>query len=379
MKIVCFGDSITGIYYHTGGRRAWSHALGDALGIIYPKAQVTMINAGISGNTTTDALARMQTDVLNHQPNLIAVMFGMNDAVRNSLETFRTNLLEIVQRAHAHHARVVLMTPNAISPDDPSRIPARVAEFIQIVRDVAQENSLPLADTYQVFEDIRINDLHEWMRIMSDPVHPNMRGHQLFATSVAETISNCRIDRTVLPTLAHELPHLASLLKSESLVRITAMKPYDRLIETAIRALFPEAKLSITALDPAGKSITLLEQMANEHGWAHYRDNPDLPQPDLSVLAVPADAAGELDKNYYRSYTWILNWSQSFGNDPRTDCLPILPSVLRADLSRTEADAENFARMVINDTNLPFIERQTGDDSPTGDLLQRELAAMLKD
>ena len=79
VKIVCFGDSITGVYYHTGGRRAWCEVLGIALKRIYPRAQIEMINAGISGNNTIAALKRMEADVLNHNPQLMVVMFGMND------------------------------------------------------------------------------------------------------------------------------------------------------------------------------------------------------------------------------------------------------------------------------------------------------------
>jgi acyl-CoA thioesterase I len=378
VKIACFGDSITGIYYHTGGRQAWSHALGDVLKIIHPRAQLEMINAGISGNTTTHALARLKSDVLDHQPDLIVVMLGMNDVVHNTLETFRRNLRQIVQLTLAHHAEVVLMTPNAIAPDDPARIPVRLAEYAQAVREVAQENNLNLSDAYQVFEDIRVNDHHEWMRIMSDPVHPNMRGHQLFAITVAETITGHKIDRVRLPNLPDSLPHLASLLNSNSMVRITAMKPYDELIVTAIRTLYPHAKLDLTALDPIGKSIAEIEQMAKTHGWSYLRENQHLPLPDLTVIAVPADAAGKLDKNYYRSYTWVLNWSQSFGNDPRSDCLPILPSVLKANLTAAEAAAEDFARLVIKDTYLPFIQRRSSDDTSTEELLSRELAAMIK-
>jgi len=48
VRIVCFGDSVTGVYYHTGGRRAWTDMLGIALGKAYPKAKVEMFNAGIS-------------------------------------------------------------------------------------------------------------------------------------------------------------------------------------------------------------------------------------------------------------------------------------------------------------------------------------------
>jgi lysophospholipase L1-like esterase len=81
VTIVCFGDSITGVYYHTGGRRAWPEMLGLALRRLYPAAPVEVVNAGLSGDTTVGALARMEAEVLRHQPHLVAVMFGMDDAL----------------------------------------------------------------------------------------------------------------------------------------------------------------------------------------------------------------------------------------------------------------------------------------------------------
>jgi hypothetical protein len=36
VRIVCFGDSITGVYYHSGGRRAWCDLLGIGLQQAYP-------------------------------------------------------------------------------------------------------------------------------------------------------------------------------------------------------------------------------------------------------------------------------------------------------------------------------------------------------
>src|SRR5262245_1454666 len=77
VKIVCLGDSITGVYYHTGGRRAYPEMLEVALRRLYPKASVRVVNAGISGNTTRDGLARLERDVLAHEPHLVTVMFGM--------------------------------------------------------------------------------------------------------------------------------------------------------------------------------------------------------------------------------------------------------------------------------------------------------------
>src|SRR5678810_1004876 len=99
-RIVCFGDSITGAYYHTGGERAWCDMLGLALQRIYPQSHPEMINAGISGHTTANGLARMEKDVVAKQPHLVVVAFGMNDVARGSLDDYVANLTTIIRRSH---------------------------------------------------------------------------------------------------------------------------------------------------------------------------------------------------------------------------------------------------------------------------------------
>ena len=155
VPVVCFGDSITGVYYHTGGRRAWCDMLGIALGKIYPKAQIRMINAGISGNTTSQGIARMEKDVIAHKPRLVVVMYGMNDVVRTEPQVFRENLRTIVGRCRASGAAVVLCTPNSVYANEP-RPMARLAQFAQIVREVAKELSEEAGDMklYDIAERI---------------------------------------------------------------------------------------------------------------------------------------------------------------------------------------------------------------------------------
>jgi lysophospholipase L1-like esterase len=98
VTIVCFGDSITGVYDHTGGRRAYPEMLEIALQKAYPKAQVKVVNAGVSGDTTRQALERIEVDVLQHKPQLVTIMFGMNDLVRIPLDEFKKNMIEIQER-----------------------------------------------------------------------------------------------------------------------------------------------------------------------------------------------------------------------------------------------------------------------------------------
>ncbi|MEO1996712.1 MAG: GDSL-type esterase/lipase family protein [Planctomycetaceae bacterium] len=113
-RIVCFGDSITGVYYHSGSQRAWCDMLGIALRKAYPHARLEMVNAGISGHTTVQALARIEKDVLDRKPHLVVVKFGMNDVARGPVGQFKTNLASIVRRCRAVKSAVVLCTPNSV-------------------------------------------------------------------------------------------------------------------------------------------------------------------------------------------------------------------------------------------------------------------------
>ncbi|MHA7750746.1 GDSL-type esterase/lipase family protein [Paenibacillus chondroitinus] len=57
-----------------------------------------VINAGVPGNNTFDAIERIQTDVLSHNPDLVTVLFGANDAAhhkRVQLLDYKRNLTDI--------------------------------------------------------------------------------------------------------------------------------------------------------------------------------------------------------------------------------------------------------------------------------------------
>ena len=167
VRIVCFGDSITGVYYHTGGRRAYPDMVGIALGRIYPSAPVAVINSGISGNTTEAGLQRIESDVLARRPHLVTVMFGMNDVARLPAEAYQRNLHDIAAQCAGAGAEVVLCTPNSVYPEDDSRSMEALAQFAGIVREVAAARNLPVADCWRAYEDLRARDRRAWQLLLS--------------------------------------------------------------------------------------------------------------------------------------------------------------------------------------------------------------------
>jgi len=368
VRIVCLGDSITGVYYHTGGRRAWPEMLGIALQRLYPRARIEVVNAGISGDTTAGGLARLEQDVARHRPHLVAIMFGMNDVCAYQPNRYHDNLSELVARCRAVGAEALLCTPNSVYPEDPGRPMARLAEYAAIVREVGAELGVPVADCWAAYEGVRAADRRAWMGLMSETIHPNMRGHKLFAEEVARAISGRRVSLADVGPDLPRLPFTAAAVAAGQQVEVVAMEPFDGAMALALGRVFPGVEARVTPWPVAGKALSQIEADAKDRGWWALRDKSAEERPTLLVLAIPATALAETDEAFYRSYSWILNWSLSFGA-PEWDCVVLLPSVATPDLDPGQRAAEEFARYVVEAQDLPWLERADGDRRPPGELL----------
>jgi lysophospholipase L1-like esterase len=70
-NVIAFGDSLTAGYGASAGED-YPTRVAAATGI-------AIINAGVSGDTTEGALARLDTDVLAHDPRIVIIGLGGND------------------------------------------------------------------------------------------------------------------------------------------------------------------------------------------------------------------------------------------------------------------------------------------------------------
>ncbi len=343
VRVVCFGDSITGIYYHSGNRRAWPEMLKIALTRLYPDADITVINAGVSGNTSAQGLARMQKDVLNHKPHLVVVMFGMNDlaygavteeedAVRKT--AFTNNLGAIVERCRTADAEVMLCTQNPVYADaTPSRPPERVGEFARLICQTGQALGIPVADIFTEWNALKTANTSMWRLLMSETIHPSMAGHKRIAERVAERLS----ERTV--SLVDVLPErpvcaeVAARLKAGGSVTVAASETFTPEICDAISARFPAATVTVIEVPSKGQS---LDGLVNEHKKIRNL------KPDLVFLSLPPHLLTYGDEEtYFRQASWIVNWSlpvasaawTAVGLDPQFADRNLTPQQLRgADL-----------------------------------------------
>jgi lysophospholipase L1-like esterase len=357
VRIVCFGDSVTGLYYHTGGIRAYTDMLGLALQRAYPGAKVETINAGISGHNTVNALERMERDVLQHKPTLVTVMFGLNDMVGVPLDQYRANLETIIDRCHAAGADVLLCTPNDVITTT-GRPTEKLVQYCDVIRDVGRTRKVPVCDCYNDMEALRGVDALAWRLLLSDEIHPNMDGHQRMAEALVRSITGQHVSLADVPPPAPAIPRTLSRLAAKETIKVLAMPPLDTLIGPVLKDDYPDAVLDITTWPTADKTLAELDRDAKER-VREFR-------PDLVLVSVPRSARFDSQESFISSYTWIMNWSLSFGAQ-EWDCVAVHPSVVDPD--HPDAEEDQLIRHLVRAQDLTLIDRDSQDERPAAELL----------
>jgi hypothetical protein len=329
---------------------------------------VTVVNAGISGNTASAGLNRLQKDVLDQRPDLVTVMFGLNDMGRPPAD-FQADLAQIIERCRAAGAEVLLCTPNSVLPTPGRPIPRLVAACRSLF-EVGERYQVPVCDIYAAYEEFHARDPLGWRLLLSDEIHPNMDGHKLNAETLCRAIGgkDVSLQSAELPQPA--LPKTQALLQAGSPVRVLAMPPYDTLIGPALQAVVPGAKVEVKTWPTADQTLAQIE--AESKG---VRQTP----PDLVLIAVPVAVTPPVSappEAAIASHTWILNWSLSVGLQ-EWDLVALPPSVLAATLTPQEQDSDAFALRMIRAQHVNLIVRPANDTAPPERLLENWLRAQL--
>ena len=367
VKIVCFGDSVTGIYYHTGGRRAYPEMLGVALRKLDSKARPVIINAGISGNNTRAALKRIDKDVLQHKPQLVTVMFCLNDVVGVPPDEYAGNLTKIIEQCRGVGAEVLLCTPNGVF-ETGGRPIAKIKDYMAVMKRVGEEQRVPVVDVFHAYTDVERNSPAEFSLLMSDEIHPNMAGHKLDAELIALAITGRKVSLADVPPMTPSLPKTAALLKAGQPVTILAMPPFDTIIGPAIAEVVPQAMVNVVSWPTAGQTLAEIEAVSKK-----VREK----KVDFVLVAVPASATAPSREAYQRSYSWILNWSLSFGVQ-EWDCIAVPASVFTPKLSPEEQENDRLAGRLIFAQDLGTFGHKPDSPLPLQELVVRWLRQQLK-
>lgn len=167
--VVVLGDSITA-GYGLGSDKAWVSHLGQATGW-------QVINAGVSGDTTLQGLARLPSLLQEHRPTAVIVELGGNDMLRQVREVeVAANLTAIITAIRAEGARPIVM---AIPKPSVAAAAFGTLSDAPLYADLAERARLPLVSGAVA----EVLSQGEW-RI--DSLHPNAQGHRELAVRVVK-------------------------------------------------------------------------------------------------------------------------------------------------------------------------------------------------
>lgn len=113
--IMILGDSLSA-GYGIQPQQGWVSLLQKRLEQQYPK-QHKVVNASVSGETTSGALARLPKLLQTHRPDLVVIELGGNDGLRGQPpQMIQKNLASLIQQSQKAKAKVVVfgikMPPN---------------------------------------------------------------------------------------------------------------------------------------------------------------------------------------------------------------------------------------------------------------------------
>ena len=184
LRVVALGDSLTA-GYGLQATEAFPAKLEAALRS--EGLNVSVENAGVSGDTTAGGLARLDQSIAGAtKPDLVIVELGANDILRGgSPVEMENNLRQILTRLQQQHIPILLAGMNApIYMPGPFR-----SQYNKIFPKLADEFDVPL---YEFFLDgVALNPKYN----LEDRMHPNALGVYIIVQKIKSSVQNILIPK----------------------------------------------------------------------------------------------------------------------------------------------------------------------------------------
>ena len=191
--ILFIGDSITDAGRLEAAYRPFGygyvHFVAYRLLAKYPEYNLGIINTGISGNTIRDLNYRWERDCLNHKPDILSVLIGINDVFRqytgtpdaavlfDEYQLTYNRLLSLAKEKY--NCRLILIEPFMFCDDKTNSTYKALQQYIHVVRALAQEFDAVLVPLQELI-DKEIKKVSP-EKFSDDMVHPYMWAHAWIA------------------------------------------------------------------------------------------------------------------------------------------------------------------------------------------------------
>ena len=206
--IAFLGDSVTqGCFRTHCDYDAVYHAiLKKKLEVLCPNSVINIINAGMRGTDSGYGAQRLERDVLSKNPDLCVVCFGLNDVTKleEGLQLYIDSLSKIFEDLKAFGCEIIFMTPNMINTYGCENVLPRYVEYAENSKNwqndglmdtymeagikTAEKYGVPVCDVYGKWKKLAAHGIDTTMLLAEGINHPIREMHELFATSLLDTM-----------------------------------------------------------------------------------------------------------------------------------------------------------------------------------------------
>ena len=197
MKVVFFGDSIT-----EGNRdRNDPASLGNQyvdlfynkLRNLYEQISFTVLNRGVTGDRIGDLAKRLEDDVLSEKPDVVVILAGINDVVRDSpgekfdAAAFGAEYEKVLRRIKACGAKLIVVEPFLFGVPDKKRFRRDFDAELAQIRTLA----LQYGDAHVALDEIfaGVSQNAGIAAYSPDGVHPTHRASRLIADNIIKKMA----------------------------------------------------------------------------------------------------------------------------------------------------------------------------------------------
>jgi acyl-CoA thioesterase I len=222
INIAAFGDSITqgafdGQFLREGRfenlqvsfdyEAVYHTRLKRKLNSVFNAVPINIINAGLSGDSATGGLRRIERDVIRYCPDLTIVCFGLNDSGQGieGLNEYGDSLRGIFKKLKSANIETLFMTPNMTCTYVPLQIKdpffRKIAEisaknqtngvmdsYINKALQICTEESVQVCNVYAKWKTLHQAGVDVTQLLSNYINHPTRELHDMFADSLFDMI-----------------------------------------------------------------------------------------------------------------------------------------------------------------------------------------------
>lgn len=207
--------------------------------------EIKIIPAGISGHKSNDMRDRLDRDVLSKKPDWMTLSCGVNDVWHGArgvtLEDYKTNITDILDRCAKANVRVMILTATQIGPKVTDTANTKLDGYNEFLREQARARNLPLADlNADMLAQQQADELAKITApLTADGVHMNHRGNIMMAKGVLKAFGLDDVQLAAADKAWRAIPDAVAVSSKASL----SLSEFE-----ALQALAISKKITVDAL-----------------------------------------------------------------------------------------------------------------------------------